>query len=86
MVTRLRVRELAEERKLNLSQLQRQSGATMPSIRRYWYNSKDGRAEGSEPLREVDLRVLESIARVLGVKVRDLFSEEDKAALWPATA
>lgn len=35
---RLKVREIAEAQGLNMSQLQRKSGVTMPSVRRYWYN------------------------------------------------
>jgi transcriptional regulator with XRE-family HTH domain len=82
---RLKVRDIAEELGLNMSQLQRKSGVTMPSVRRYWYNTKDGKSEG-QPLREVDLTVLSAIAAVLGVKTRDLFTDEDWAALYLAAA
>lgn len=82
---RLKVRDIAEELGLNMSQLQRKSGVTMPSVRRYWYNTKDGKSEG-QPLREVDLSVLSAIAAVLGVKTRDLFTDEDWAALYLAAA
>jgi transcriptional regulator with XRE-family HTH domain len=71
---RLRVRELAEAMGLNMSQLQRQSGVTMPSVRRYWYNTRDGKSQG-EAIREVDLEVLAAIARVLEVEVRDLIED-----------
>jgi transcriptional regulator with XRE-family HTH domain len=71
----LRVRELAEQRGLNMSQLQRKSGVTMPSVRRYWYNTRDGKAVG-EPLREVDLGVLHALAETLGVTTRDLFGDD----------
>jgi transcriptional regulator with XRE-family HTH domain len=71
----LRVRELAEQRGLNMSQLQRKSGVTMPSVRRYWYNTRDGKAVG-EPLREVDLGVLRALAETLGVITRDLFGDD----------
>lgn len=81
----LKVRELAEAQNLNMSQLQRKSGVTMPSVRRYWYNTRDGKSEG-EPLIEVNLAVLAAIAHALGVKTRDLFSEEDWAALYAAAA
>jgi transcriptional regulator with XRE-family HTH domain len=71
----LRVRELAEQQGLNMSQLQRKSGVTMPSVRRYWYNTRDGKAVG-EPLREVDLGVLRALAETLGVTTRDLFGDD----------
>lgn len=70
----LRVREIAVERGLNMSQLQRQSGVTMPSVRRYWYNTKDGKAQGT-PLREVDLVVLGAIAKALGVSIKELIDD-----------
>jgi len=82
---RLRVRELAEAQDLNISQLQRKADITMGTARRYWYNTRDGKVEG-EPLEELNLTVLKAIARVLGVKVRDLLSEEDWLALQLATA
>ena len=81
----LKVKELAEARGYNMSRLQRESGVTMPSVRRYWYNTRDGKNEG-EPLKEVDLAVLAAIARVLGVKSRDLLSDEDRATLLLASA
>lgn len=82
---RLKVRELAEAQGLNMSQLQRKSGVTMPSVRRYWYNTKDGKVEG-QALKEVDLGVLAAIAAALGVKSRDLFTDEDWLALQVAAA
>jgi transcriptional regulator with XRE-family HTH domain len=81
----LRIRELAEARGFNISQLQRRADITMNTARRYWYNTKDGKAEGL-PLEELNLPVLKAIAAVLGVKVRDLLSEEDWRALQPALA
>lgn len=68
---RLRVQEVAREQGLNLSQLQKKAGVTMPSVRRYWYNTRDGKSEG-EPLKEVDLTVLAAIASALGVDAGDL--------------
>ncbi len=82
---RLRVRELAEARDLNISQLQRKADITMGTARRYWYSTRDGKAEGAS-LEELNLPVMRSIARVLGVKVRDLLSEDDQHALQLATA
>lgn len=68
---KLKVQEIARERGMNLSQLQKAAQVTMPSVRRYWYNTRDGKAEG-EPLKEVDLTVLGAIAAALGVDARDL--------------
>ena len=59
-----------------MSQLQRHSGVTMPSVRRYWYNTRDGKAEG-DPLLEVNLAVLDAIARALGVESRDLLEPRE---------
>jgi transcriptional regulator with XRE-family HTH domain len=82
---RLRVRDLAEGQGLNISQLQRKANITMGTARRYWYNTRDGKADG-EPLEELNIPVLKAIADVLGVKVRDLLTEEDWRALQPAAA
>ena len=76
---RLKVREIAEAKGWNMSKLQRQSGVTMPSVRRYWYNTRDGKAEG-EPLLEVNLAVLDAIAQALGVESRDLIKPRDPTA------
>jgi transcriptional regulator with XRE-family HTH domain len=71
-MARLRLRELAEARGLNMSQVQRQSGLTMGMVRRYWYNEgKDG------PLNEVQLEALDTLARLLGVQAGDLLESED---------
>ncbi len=82
---KLRVQEIATELGMNMSQLQKKAAVTMPSVRRYWYNTRDGKATG-EPLTEVDLKVLTAIAAALGVKSRDLFTDEDWATLCLATA
>jgi len=81
---RLKVRALAEAKGWNISQLQKESRVTMPSVRRYWYGTKDGKAVG-EPLRVVDLIVLASIARALGVRTAELI-DDDRLALLPAVA
>lgn len=81
----LRIRELAEAQGLNISQLQRRADITMNTARRYWYNTRDGKADGS-PMEELNLPVLKAISDVLGVKVRDLLTEEDWLALQPALA
>ena len=60
----LRLKELAESKGLNLSQVQRQSGLTMGMVRRYWYN-KTG---------QVTLEALGILADLLKVKPGELLS------------
>ncbi len=55
-----------------MSQLHKRSGVTLPTIRRYWYNTGDGKTESDKPLQEVNIGALEAIARVLGVDVSEL--------------
>jgi hypothetical protein len=76
----LRVRELAEAQGHTISSLQRQANITMSAARRYWYGSRDG-TDGGPALTELDLRVLGSIAGVLGVGIRDVLSEDGLALL-----
>ena len=76
---RLRVRELAEARNMNMSQLQKVSGITMPTVRRYWYNTGDGRANSDKPLQEINIHSLVAIARVLGVRPVDLIDDSEDA-------
>lgn len=68
MPVRLKLKELAEARSLNISQLQRQSGLDMGMVRRYWYN--EGRR--GQPLTEVNLEALGVLARILSVEPGDL--------------
>lgn len=70
-MARLRVRELAQERGLTMSSLQRESRLTMNLVRRYWYNTADGKTEGA-PLALVSLDALDKIASTLNVKPGDL--------------
>lgn len=85
-MVRLRVRELAEAKNLNMSQLQRLSGTTLPTVRRYWYNTGDGKADSDKPLQEVNLGALEAIARVLGVGVRDLIENGGESTEAPGNS
>jgi len=75
-MARLRVKEEAEARGFNMSQLQRQSGLTMGVVRRYWYNTANGLAEG-DPLEMVSLLHINRLAEVLTVSPGDLLQEED---------
>ena len=61
-MTRLRLRELAEARGLNMSQVQRQTGLTMGQVRRYWYNDTS----------LVALDALSALARLLNVTPGEL--------------
>ncbi len=80
-MTKLFVRERAVEQGLTLSGLQTQIvtkvGKNIPlgTIRRYWYGTKDGSANG-KPLDMVSLSVLNDIATALGVKASDLVNDE----------
>lgn len=78
-MAKLKVRQIAEAQGLNLSQLQKRAGVTMPSVRRYWYNTRDGKREG-EPLKEVDLVVLSAIAGALGVQANELIENGEAPA------
>ena len=60
-----------------MSQVQRRSGLTMTMIRRYWYNTASGKAEGA-PLEEVRLTALDTLAHLLGVAVGDLFESNQQ--------
>lgn len=75
-MARLRVRQLTEQRGLTMYALQQQTGLSMGTIRRYWYNSSDGK-EGGEPLKVVYLEQLDTVAHALQVEVRDLFEPGD---------
>jgi len=62
---RLRIKELAEEKKMSQSRLQREAGVTMPQLRRYWSNNTES----------VTLDALARIARALGVGPLALMEE-----------
>ncbi len=65
-MARLRLKELAEERGLNMSQLQRRSGLTMGMVRRYWLNETG----------EVSLEALDRLAALLDVNPGELLVHE----------
>jgi transcriptional regulator with XRE-family HTH domain len=68
---RLIIKELAEQKGISQSRLQREAGVTMPILRRYWTNNTDS----------VHLESMDKIARALGVQVRDLFAP-DASMRW----
>lgn len=76
---KLKIQELARTRGFNISQLQLKTGVAMGTMRRYWYGTRDGKAEG-DTLQEVDLAILASIAKTLEVKLIDLIDEADRLA------
>jgi hypothetical protein len=83
-MNRLRVREVAQAR-MNLSQLHAAVNArllaagakpvAMGTLRRYWYSTRDGKERG-DPIELVDIHLLGTIARVLGVKPSELMNED----------
>ena len=66
-MVRLLIKDLAEQKGISQSRLQREAGVTMPMLRRYWQNDTDS----------VHLVSMVKIARALGVRVSDLFAEDD---------
>lgn len=92
-MARLRVQERARERGLNLSQLHAavnkrlDQPVAMGTMRRYWHASRDGKEHGP-PIELVDLHLLGTIARALGVGLSELMNEEElgqaRAALLAA--
>ena len=80
MGIRLRVREVAEKQELNLATFQREAKLGVSTARRFWYSTADGSPSGDKPLTQVDLRVLEQVARFLKVAPGDLLVMDDDAA------
>ncbi len=83
-MARLRVQEMAGERKINLSQLAAAVNRRLPAdkpvalgtMRRYWHSTKNGNI-GDAPIELVDIHLLGTIARVLNVRLCDLLNEEE---------
>jgi len=70
-MARLRLKDLAEARGLNLSQLQHRTGLDIGMVRRYWHN------EGTRGrLTEVNLEALDKIAQVLDIQPGELLTSE----------
>lgn len=65
-MARLRIRELAEERGLNITELSRQARIGYSTAHALWHDKPEN----------LNRRVLDAIARVLKVQVRDLFADE----------
>lgn len=81
-MARLRVQERAAERGISLTQLHMQvigragKPVSMSTLRRYWYATKDGLERG-EPIELVDVFLLGTIARALGVPIGDLLNGDE---------
>jgi transcriptional regulator with XRE-family HTH domain len=67
MRVRLRVREIAEQKGYNMSQLARAADIGFTTVKRYFRN----------PYESANTHTLMRIAEVLGVDVRDLIEVED---------
>ena len=65
---RLRIKEVAQEKGINQSQLQIKAGVTPQLLNRYWHNHTQSAA----------LEPLAKIARALGVKAGDLIEDDGK--------
>jgi DNA-binding Xre family transcriptional regulator len=65
MAVRLKVKEIAEQKGLNISTLSRKSDVGLSTVRRLWHN----------PYRHVDFYVLERIAKALEVPVTALIED-----------
>ena len=71
----IRLKELAEAKKMNISQVQRQSGLTMGLVRRYWYNETE----------EIKLAALDSLCMLLQCAPGDLIKQPQHPTQQPAT-
>lgn len=81
-MARLRVQERAAERDINLTQLHMRvmgragKPVSMSTLRRYWYSTKDGKAQG-DAIELVDVHLLGTIAKALDVPVGELLNGEE---------
>jgi len=70
----LRVQDIAQEKGLNLSRLQKKSNLDMIIVRRHWYCTQNGSLNGAS-LVQLNVHTLIKLARVLEVSVKDLFND-----------
>jgi transcriptional regulator with XRE-family HTH domain len=70
-MAKLLIKEVAESKGLNRSQLQIKAGVTLSMLNRYWNNDTES----------VHLESMEKIARALGVPLRDLFAADEKETI-----
>jgi hypothetical protein len=90
-MARLRVQEHAMKKGINLTQLHMKvmgrtgKPVSMSTLRRYWYSTKKGLAQ-DEPIELVDVHLLGTIAKALGVPVGDLLNGEELGQIPAAQA
>ena len=73
-IIQTRVREVAEQQGLTMYALQKKSGVSMGTVRRYWYNTSDGKEYGP-PLKVVFLDQFGLIATALDTTPGELIEE-----------
>jgi hypothetical protein len=73
---RLRIKEVAEARGLNISSLQREAKIPMSTARRVWYSTSDGSEDGP-PLKLVNLEVIDQLSRFFNISPGDLLERDD---------
>jgi DNA-binding Xre family transcriptional regulator len=66
MTVRLKVKELAEARGMNLAEFQREAKLAVSTSRRIWHNTSNGNPNGP-PLRRLDYDSLEVLCEFFGV-------------------
>ncbi len=76
MAVRLRVRELAVARGLNLSTFQREAKLPMTTARRVWFSTSTGSVDG-EPLQQISFDVLDVLAQFFQVPPGELLEQTD---------
>ena len=85
-MVRLRVKERAGDMKLSALQLaltiKLGEQVYAATLRRYWYGTADGRPDG-EPIKMIDLRLMDAISGVLGVPLCNLFEQSVGDELGP---
>jgi DNA-binding Xre family transcriptional regulator len=67
-MARLRVKEVAEQKRISMSKLHRQADITYRTLKLIY----------TDPYRDVNLSTLEKLARVLKVSIADLIDEDGK--------
>ena len=75
MPVRLRVRELAEAKGLNISSFQREAQIPMSTARRLWYSTSNGKESGPS-LKLVNLEVLEHLSEFFRIEPGKLLRRE----------
>jgi hypothetical protein len=73
---RLRIKEVAEARGLNISSLQREAKIPMSTARRVWYSTSDGSEDGP-PLKLVNLEVIDQLSRFFNILPGELLERGD---------